>query len=557
MMRALLLLLLGGVRESLGTNLKPGPRAEFLAYAAAHSKTYSSAHEADVRFQQYESTKRSISAFNGTYQLGLTAFADMSDVEFAATYLSSHVATERFRAVSSAALLHTRVPDAIDWRAHNAITAVKSQGECGACWSFAATGVVEGAYAIATGALRSLSEQQLIDCGLAADGCSGGIVSEALEYVQSVNGIDSEDDYAYGAHNDGACWSAGEARHVAALDATPVVSIREDDEDQLKQYVARGPTAAAVAVGIGFKNYASGVLDDPAACAGELNHAVLVVGYGTEVSTASGTAVAVDYWIVKNSWGSEWGEDGFMRLLRGENLCFVARQANWASAARGAPMPLPPANSDRPSLAPTAPPTTIPLPPFLPRAYGELEGHYLWLVALLAITFGVALVFAGSQLVRPLLFVIVFACVASAMFYAVLLVTATGGVLALDDSTASQIERTVGCSVLAVIAGSVAAFSAVLLLRVGIVIVGFVLGAALGVALYSGGLSLLWTSNIALLLWAIVSGALGCCLTACLIAEKTVRIAVFALIAAAPGSLSACWGVRCVFIYRYILNEFC
>ena len=536
----LCLLLFEGVCESAGANLKPGIRTEFLAFAAAHSKTYSSAREADAAFNIYRRTKETVAAFKGgAYALGLNAYSDMSDVEFAATYLSSNT-SERIRATSTECQ-QDRVPNALDWRDHGAVSEVKSQGACGACWSFAATGVVEGAYAIATGALRSLSEQQLIDCGRTDDDCRGGIVRDALEYIQSVQGVDSEDDYSYGAHDDAACWSAGESRHVAALDATPIVSIPLDDEDQLKQYVARGPVAAAVAVGVSFKNYAGGVLDDPGACADTLNHAVLVVGYGTVASTASGNA-ATEYWIVKNSWGTSWGEDGFIRLKRGINLCKIARQANWASAARGAPMPLPPANSDRPSLAPTSPPTPIPQPAFVPDAVAYLGAHFLWLFGLFAIVLGLALVFAGSQLVRPLLFAIVFVCVAGATFYTCLLITATGGLLALDDSLPSRVERTVGSSILAAVSGCVAAFCAVLLLRVGIVVTGFVLGAALGVGLYSAGLSLLWTSNMALLLCSVVGGAIGCCLTGCLIAEKKIRIAVFALTAAAPGSLAACWG---------------
>ena len=160
------------------------------------------------------------------------------------------------------------------------MTPVKNQGQCGACWSFAATGAIEGAYQIATGALRSLSEQQLVDCSIDAGnaGCGGGDTDLALDYVVTNGGIDSEKDYAYVADNQ-PCWTTAARRKVASVDS--YVKVKTNDPNALVAGLAAAPVAVSIEVNANLQHYKSGIFDDPTCFTGaaHLNHAPLLVGY--------------------------------------------------------------------------------------------------------------------------------------------------------------------------------------------------------------------------------------------------------------------------------------
>ena len=187
-------------------------------------------------------------------------------------------------------------PAAVDWRAKGAVTAVKNQGSCGSCWAFSATGAMEGAYFLATGALRSLSEQELVDCVAADKGCSGGAMQDAFAWAMANGGMDSEADYAY-VGSQYACWANATKRDVAKI--VNYTNVAPNDEAQLEAAVAAGPVSVAIeADQDGFQHYSGGVFDAP--CGTNLDHGVLVVGY------------TADYWIVKNSWGESWGDKGYI-----------------------------------------------------------------------------------------------------------------------------------------------------------------------------------------------------------------------------------------------------
>ncbi|KXZ51435.1 hypothetical protein GPECTOR_12g397 [Gonium pectorale] len=264
-------------------------------------------------------------------QLALNEFSDMTWEEFSSKRLGLRISEEHLseRARRSPALRSSwryakaEVPRSIDWREKGAVAEVKNQGQCGSCWAFSTTGAIEGVNAIVTGQLQSLSEQQLVDCDTETNmGCSGGLMDDAFKYVVSNGGIDTEADYGYWSGYGFGFWC-----NKRKQTDRPAVSIDgyEDvpqDEDSLRKAVAGQPVAVAICAGASMQFYSSGVIST---CCEGLNHGVLAVGYNV-------TEGGVPYWIVKNSWGGGWGEEGFFRLKIGEGkmgLCGIASAASY------------------------------------------------------------------------------------------------------------------------------------------------------------------------------------------------------------------------------------
>jgi C1A family cysteine protease len=191
------------------------------------------------------------------------------------------------------------------------VTYVKNQGQCGSCWAFSTTGSVEGANAIKSGTLTSLSEQQLVDCsqGEGNQGCNGGLMDQAFEYIIKNQGLGSEESYPYTAA-DGKCKKVPSVATVSAYKDCP-----KGDEKTLLTMSNVGPVSIAIeADKQAFQFYKSGVFDD-ATCGKQLDHGVLIVGYNTDSTSGK------DYWIVKNSWGASWGQQGYIWMVRGKNMC--------------------------------------------------------------------------------------------------------------------------------------------------------------------------------------------------------------------------------------------
>jgi len=213
-------------------------------------------------------------------------------------------------------------PASIDWRTKGAVTPVKDQGQCGSCWSFATTGTLEASNFLKWGTLTSLSEQNLIDCSGTCcynTGCDGGRVDWAIEYVVQNNGIDTEQSYPYQAQ-DGTC--NFQSNNVGG-NASHCITLATGDENALMTAVGTiGPVAVAISVDDAWANYKTGVYSSDSCPNGadQLDHAVLVVGYGTEGGQ--------DYWLVKNSWGASWGDSGFIKMRRNyNNMCGIATDA--------------------------------------------------------------------------------------------------------------------------------------------------------------------------------------------------------------------------------------
>merc|ERR1711907_81058 len=194
------------------------------------------------------------------------------------------------------------------------------------CWSFSTTGAVEGAYQIASGQLVSLSEQDLVDCNTVDDnGCKGGLMDNAFQFISQNGGICSEAEYPYKAQQ-GTCQK--DCKKVVTISGYE--DVPKNDEKSLQYAAAKGPVSIAIeADKIAFQFYKGGVLDN-SACGTSLDHGVLLVGYGTDATTGK------DFWKVKNSWGTSWGEDGFIRMVRGKNQCGIASQASYPTGAKAA-----------------------------------------------------------------------------------------------------------------------------------------------------------------------------------------------------------------------------
>ncbi|KAK4487627.1 hypothetical protein RD792_005721 [Penstemon davidsonii] len=223
-------------------------------------------------------------------------------------------------------MTNVALPESRDWREIGIVSPVKNQGHCGSCWTFSTTGALEAAYAQAFGKGISLSEQQLVDCAGAFNnyGCNGGLPSQAFEYIKHNGGLDTEAAYPY-TGKDGFCKYSSENVGVQVLDS---VNITLGAEDELKHAVAFvRPVSVAFEVVNGFRAYKGGVYTSTTCGSSpmDVNHAVLAVGYGVENG--------IPYWLIKNSWGADWGDNGYFKMEMGKNMCGVATCASYPVVA--------------------------------------------------------------------------------------------------------------------------------------------------------------------------------------------------------------------------------
>mmetsp|Transcript_141537 Transcript_141537/g.439997 ORF Transcript_141537/g.439997 Transcript_141537/m.439997 type:complete len:363 (-) Transcript_141537:40-1128(-) len=261
---------------------------------------------------------------------GITKFADSFHDEFAATRLGYRRITLRPHVEVLALDANLSAVSSVDWRQKGALTPVKDQGDCGSCWAFSATEEIESALFMSTGNLKQLSTQQIISCDKQDDGCDGGDTVTAYRYVQKAGGLDLAGDYPDKSHSTGktgkCSWDGKEAAHVAGFSyATKPCnsgSCKHQNERALAAATAQhGPMSVCVnAGGSGWQLYKQGVYSRKcSAASSDLDHCVQLVGYDATASPP--------YWILRNSWNTDWGEAGFMRLAMGKNLCGVADEA--------------------------------------------------------------------------------------------------------------------------------------------------------------------------------------------------------------------------------------
>ncbi|XP_010017507.1 PREDICTED: cathepsin S isoform X1 [Nestor notabilis] len=256
-----------------------------------------------------------------SYTLGMNHLGDMTSKEVAALLTGLSITPRSQRITTSHLQPSSQLPDTVDWREKGCVTNVKNQGACGSCWAFSAVGALEAQVKLKTGTLVSLSTQNLVDCSVSYGnrGCSGGFMTTAFQYIIDNNGIDSDESYPYKAEN-GTCQYNASTR---AATCSKYVELPHADEEALKDAVANvGPVSVAIdATQPTFFLYKSGVYDDPQ-CSQEVNHGVLIIGYGTLDNK--------DYWLVKNSWGVRFGDEGYIRMVRNhKNHCGIASYASY------------------------------------------------------------------------------------------------------------------------------------------------------------------------------------------------------------------------------------
>jgi KDEL-tailed cysteine endopeptidase len=256
-------------------------------------------------------------AGKSTYTLGHNKFSHMSLDEWRAfVKLGLQKKDDSVKAanVHAAPADMSAVPASIDWVTNGAVTGVKDQGQCGSCWSFSTTGAIEGAYQIKYNNLQSFSEQMFVDCdtlknGGRDHGCNGGLMDNAFSWAQKWGGVCTEAAYPY---TSGTTETAGTCQTTCSKNANAApksyTDVQTNSDSAMMSALAQQPVAVAIeADQASFQLYSGGVLT--AACGTNLDHGVLAVGYGTLDGT--------DYYKVKNSWGPDWGMDGYILLARG------------------------------------------------------------------------------------------------------------------------------------------------------------------------------------------------------------------------------------------------
>jgi len=276
------------------------------------NKVWSTDAEHDARFETFKDNVDFINSHNAQseehgFTVGINQFADLTRTEFKETMLTYQAS----RKVQSNVVVldESATADSVDWVAKGAVTPVKNQGQCGSCWAFSTTGSTEGAYQIATGSLKSFSEQELVDCAgsYGNQGCNGGLMDDGFKYLEA-KGDSLETTYAYTGKT-GTCSTSKQSNTALKVgQVTSFNDVTSDSETQMLAAVTKGPVSVAIeADQSGFQFYKTGVFSGT--CGTNLDHGVLVVGYGTD----SGS----DYWKVKNSWGTTWGLNGYIMLKRG------------------------------------------------------------------------------------------------------------------------------------------------------------------------------------------------------------------------------------------------
>ena len=299
---------------------------EFIQFIDTYDKNYNESMFWS-RYWSFSENLERIEHFNNqnySYTLGINQFADLSPSEFRSIYLSSSFSVDNIAynlSYTSNDLFKTlNIPTSIDWRAKSFVTPVKDQKQCGSCWAFSAIGAIEGQHSNHTGNLTSLSEQNLVDCSgeYGNYGCDGGWPEAAMRYVVA-NGVDTETSYPYTAQ-DGTC-NFNKSNIGSHL--TRTVNITNGSMTELYHSIATvGPISIAIDAEYNFQLYSSGIYTDHSCSKDQLDHAVLAVGYDSIEGNK--------YIIVKNSWGSSWGMDGYIYMNSDiDNMCGMATSASY------------------------------------------------------------------------------------------------------------------------------------------------------------------------------------------------------------------------------------
>jgi len=281
---------------------------KFMKFVKQHDKEYATIEEFHKKFEVFKSNLAQI-----VNEESMSPFMDQTPEEFQAG-LNLNVST--MAKIKSTMTPYgptkvTDVPESWEWKDHGAVSHVKNQGQCGSCWAFSAVANIEGQFAIKNKRIETFSEQQLVDCDDVDQGCNGGLMDYAFDFLKREGGLESDANYPY----------TGSSYDYCKFDESKVDvkvagfnDISQNEEEIKKVLYENGPLSIAVNA-TPFQWYSGGIMrpTEQSCNPRGLNHGVTLVGYGVENG--------VNYWTIKNSWGTRWGESGYIRLERGTGAC--------------------------------------------------------------------------------------------------------------------------------------------------------------------------------------------------------------------------------------------
>jgi len=292
--------------------------SKFQNFIKENNKNYNNFEEFQQRFKAFKENLLNLSYLKGLrfYKVGLNKFSDLTPTEFKKQYLTLKTKESgNLRGIMGPLIYDSKkeAPEVFDWRDEGAVGQIKDQGSCGSCWAFSAVANIEGIYYIKNKVLGNFSEQQLIDCDTLDQGCNGGFIENSFDYILKNGGIMLTRDYPYIGKNDTCKFSSSQV--FAKI--TGVVKATSTNESDIKRMLHQTGPLSVFVNAEPFQFYQGGILDlDYDDCYPKnLNHAATLVGYGKENGK--------DFWVVKNSWGRNWGENGYIRLARGKGLCGI------------------------------------------------------------------------------------------------------------------------------------------------------------------------------------------------------------------------------------------
>jgi len=302
-------------------------KEKFAHFVKQYNKNYGSEEETSRRFSIFQNNLIRIDNYNTlnpTALFGINKFADLDENEFRALYKIQDFESHRGKHDDSAQELvvsfNGTLPIDFDWRNHSAVTPVKNQEQCGSCWAFSATEAIESAWFLAGNPLISLAPQQIVDCdvGNGDQGCDGGYTGKAFDYVIKAGGMETEAKYPYTAE-DGTCQFKS-ANVVASIKGWAYVTKNSNETEMQVALVQQGPLSICVDA-TSWQFYIEGVVTSNEICENSLDHCVMITGFQAYEDWIWGT---YNVWNVRNSWGADWGLDGYILVERGYDICGIA-----------------------------------------------------------------------------------------------------------------------------------------------------------------------------------------------------------------------------------------
>ncbi len=305
---------------------------QFSNFIDRFERKYDSIDEFENRFQIFRTNLRNIVIHNSdhaqNFTMGINQFTDLTPEEFKSQYVSGYKPLQSFGCETFSSS-DSNTHSSVDWTKNGVVNSVRDQGQCGSCWAFATTANAESVWAISKGELLDLSEEFLVDCASGVGyfnlGCNGGQPDSAFKYMIN-NGQCTETSYPY---TSGVTRTAGSCQKCTSADVSfsGCYDVKQNDQVSLKAAVSQQPVVIAIEADTRyFQSYSSGILTDAIQCGTTLDHAVEIVGYGTENG--------IDYWKVRNSWSSTWGEQGYVRIQKSSStndigVCGIAAQPSY------------------------------------------------------------------------------------------------------------------------------------------------------------------------------------------------------------------------------------